>query len=710
MPGATGRCMALIGTEHLVRLAAHGIGRKPSLGSVSWLLPHGLVRSMAPGDTHVEMTETEPKNAEERKPARVFLSYSREDHARAESIVTVLEQAGFEVWWDGLLVGGTAFANVIEEALEAAVVVVVLWSRASIPSDWVRDEAARGRDRGCLVPVSLDGSEPPLGFRQYHVIDLSKWRGKAEDADVRALVNSVRAAQGVPPTVQRPLTLLPGRHVSRRRILIAGGGLAFAALGGGWLAWRRGLVGGPGVASNSVAVLPFVNLSGDPGQGYFSDGLAAEVRAELARNSGLQVIGQVSSDTFRDSKLGAVGIAQGLGVAYLLDGNVRRSGTNCRINAELLDGRSGFSHWAQSFDRSIEDIFAVQSEIAGSVVAALTREMKGANAGAKEPSRPKLGSGGTTNVAAFDAYLRGRAAFNQYEGEASDRAALAAFDAAIAADPKFAAAHAARSRSLIVIANQYADAAHTTALYDAGIEAARTAIALAPEFADAQSALAFALFQGRLDVRGARAPYDLSRQLGPGDATVMGRFALYCAATGRAAEAYPAMQRAQQLDPLNPLVHRAMGSVLYAARRYAEMLPQVRRALTINPKLSGAHAAIGSALLLLGRARAAREAYLEEPQSLARLTGLAIVERQLHNDSAAHDAMNALVNELGDSALYQRAEVHAQWGERDIAMSILARARAIGDSGLIYTRTDPFLDPLRALPQFIELLRQLGFD
>lgn len=663
-----------------------------------------------PRDAQAEMTETGTRNTEERKPARVFLSYSREDQARAEAVVAVLAQAGFEVWWDGLLVGGAAYANAIEEALEAAVAVIVLWSRASIGSDWVRDEAARGRDRGCLVPVSLDGSEPPLGFRQYQVINLSKWRGKGEDAQIRAVLQAVRSAHGAPLPRQRPLPGLPGRQAGRRRVLIAGGSLAVAALGGSWFAWRRGLIGGAGVAGNSVAVLPFANLSNDPGQGYFSDGLAAEVRAELARNNHLQVIGQVSSDSFRDSRLGAISIAQGLGVAYLLDGNVRRSGKACRIGAELIDGRSGFSRWAQTFDRSIEDIFAVQSEIAGAVAAALTRELKSVQGSATEPVRVEAVSGGTTNVAAFDAYLRGRAAYNLYEGETSDRAALAAFEAAIAADPKFAAAHAARSRSLIVIANQYADAAHTAALYDAGIEAARTAIALAPDLADAHSALAFALFQGRLDIRGARQPYELSRQLGPGDATVMGRYALYCAATGRTVEALPAMQRAQQLDPLNPLVHRAMGSVLYAAHRYAEMLPHIRRALAIDPKLSGAHAAIGNALLMLGRAGAARDAYLKEPQSLLRLTGLAIVEKQLRHDAAAGAAMNRLVNELGDSALYQQAEVHAQWGERDTAMSILARARALGDSGLIYTLTDPFLDPLRPLPQFAGLLRQLGFD
>ena len=654
------------------------------------------------------MPATDAESPAEQRPGSVFVSYAHEDRVRAQAVIHALGQAGFQVWWDGLIVAGAAFASRTEQALEAAAVVVVLWSRASIVSDWVRDEATRGRDRGCLVPVSLDGSEPPLGFRQYLAISLAKWHGKADAAEIRAVVHAVQALHGRAPSGPPPVT---GVRATRRRLLLAGGGIAAVALGGGgWLAWHRGLIGAPALEANTVAVLPFANLSGDPGETYFSDGLSAEVRSALACNHRLRVCGQVSSDAFRDAKASAIAIAQALGVAYLLDGNVRLSAKTFRIGAELIDGRSGFSRWAQTFDRSIDNIFAVQSEIAGAVVAALTTEMGRSNASGAGPPLAVLPPGGTTNVAAFDAYLRGRAAYNLSEGESSDRQALSEFDAAIAADARFAAAHAARSRTLIVIANLYSDAAHTAETYDAAIKAAETATALAPDLADAQSTLAFALFQGRLDVKGARRPYDLSRQLGEGDATVMGRFALYCADTGREAEAIPAIERSLELDPLNPLVHRAMGSVLYAAHRYAEVLPHVNRALAMNPKLSAAHATIGSALLMLGRTRQARDAYLQEPHKLMRLTGLAIAERKLGNEAAAREAMNKLVNELGDSALYQQAEVRAQWGERDTAMSVLVRARSVGDSGLIYARTDPLLDPLRPLPQFGALLRQLGFD
>jgi tetratricopeptide (TPR) repeat protein len=189
----------------------------------------------------------------------------------------------------------------------------------------------------------------------------------------------------------------------------------------------------------------------------------------------------------------------------------------------------------------------------------------------------------------------------------------------------------------------------------------------------------------------------------------MGRFALYCAYTGRSAEAVPAMKQAVSLDPLNALVHRAMGSVLYAVHRYDEALEPYHRALTLNPKLPGAQAARGDALLMLGRTHEARDAYRLEAHKLTQLPGLAIVEHRLGHEGAAREAMRRLLAELGDSSLYQQAQVRSQWGEQRAAMDLLSRAHAAGDSGLIYLNTDPMLDPLRSLPAFRELLSQLGF-
>jgi TolB-like protein/Flp pilus assembly protein TadD len=640
---------------------------------------------------------------------RVFLSYTRKDRPQAEPLIAALEAAGYDVWWDGLLVGGVAFARTTEDALETADAVVVLWSRQSCESHWVRDEATRGRDRGCLVPVSLDGAEPPLGFRQFQVIDLRPWNGRPDAPEIQAIVRALEVVRHAGPDATARAAPALARGLTRRTALLGGGAALVAALGTGVYAWQRRGGARRVAGTNSLVVLPFKNLSGNPEQDYFSDGLSAELRATLARNRALRVIAQVSSDALRQRNVDAVQMAAAVGVAYLLDGSVRLAGSTFRIATELIDGATGFSRWAETFDRPIDDVLAVQSEIAAAVQAALTATI-GAEQGDGDGGTRARTPGGTDDVAAFDAYLRGRALFEQADGEAGERAALAQFDAAIARDANFAAARAARARSLTVIANQYGAASATRAMYDEALREAEAAVALAPDFAGAHSTLAFTRFQGHLDVAGARAPYERSRELGAGDATVLGRYALYCALTGRPEPARTAMMRAADLDPLNPLIHRAVGTVRYSARDYAAVDAPVRHALTLNPKLAGAHAILGNAQLMLGRASQARAEYLLERHDLVRLPGLAIVERRLGDAAAARAAFDQLVREIGDGALYQQAQVRAQWGELDAALALLERAHAAGDSGLIYLRTDPLLDAARSRPEFQRLLARLGFD
>jgi len=473
------------------------------------------------------------------------------------------------------------------------------------------------------------------------------------------------------------------------------------------LGWQRGWFGAAVPASgSSVAVLPFDNLSGDPDQAYFSDGLSEEVRATLARNQKLKVMAQASSGKFRESNEDAVHIAGQLGVAFLLDGSVRWAGKTVRVAADLIDGRTGFSRWAQTFERRIDDVFAVQSEIADTVASALAAQVA-------DPGTPKderAASGGTNDVAAFDTYLRGRALYETGSDEASEREALALFDKAIALDPGYAAAHASRSATLTTLANQYGKVDQHAAMYDQAVAAAERAIALAPKYANAYSTLGFVLFQGRLDARAARKPFEKSSVLGAGEANVQARWAQYCARTGREREAAEAIERALSRDTLNALIHRAAGTIDYAARRYAQSIPPLRKALQMNPGMSRARALIGDALVNLDQLAQARSEYAAEPIPDFQLTGLAIVEHRSGNRSAARAAMERLVTELGDTVLYQQAQVLAQWGEVETGIARLLKAREMGDSGLIYARNDPFLDPLRSDARMATLLAGLGFD
>ncbi len=619
--------------------------------------------------------------------AMVFISYARADRSRVAPLAAALSAQGFDVWWDALIEGGAGFAKMIEAKLNAADAVIVVWSATSVESDWVRDEAAHARDRKRLVPVSLDGTEPPLGFRQYHTVDLSKWRGRPDASEIAGIVAGISGTGLAAPAVVKATA----RRFSRRTALATGGG-ALAAVAGGLVVFNP--FGGGSVA-NSVAVLPFANMSGDKEQIYFSDGLSEEIRSALARNPALKVAAPTSANTFRDRAADAKVIGSKLGVAFLLEGSVRRAGDVVRIAAELVDAKTGFSKWSQSFDRQLTDVFAVQSEIAAVVADALAVRVAAA----------KQTVGGTTNVAAYDAFLKGRALFNSDGGEETDRAALAQFDAAIAADSKYAAAYAARSRSLATIANQYAKAIELKSLNQDVLATAQTAVELAPDLASAQLALGQAYFTGQLDIPDARGPFERAGQLGAGDADILVLYAFFVACSANADDAIKAVKRAIELDRLNPRAFRSGGLIHYLARRYSEATPLSRQALQLNPKIRNSNGHIGNSLFMTGKIDEARAAFSSEQSPLLRLPGLAITEQKLGNERSAQVALNQLNTDFGESALYQKAQILAQWGARNETFATLDRARVVGDSGLLLARVDPLLDPIRSDARFGQLLK-----
>ena len=248
------------------------------------------------------MSEDEGMQGEER--ARAFLSYSHADQDRVRLLANALEQAGINVWWDTLIEGGAVFAKSVEVALARCDAVIVAWSKVSVTSDWVLDEASQGRDMRKLVPVSLDGTMPPLGFRQYLAVDLLGWRGDASAAQIATIVRGVEAVVGRPAdaaaTGQPALTGFPATsspdapHGAARP-----GGTALAGAPGVF-AWRSGRLGGDRdrVDEQQRRGAAFENLSGDASQAYFSDGLsegtAFDARAQPEpAGDGTGVVGQV---------------------------------------------------------------------------------------------------------------------------------------------------------------------------------------------------------------------------------------------------------------------------------------------------------------------------------------------------------------------------------------------------------------------------------
>jgi TolB-like protein len=631
----------------------------------------------------------------------VFFSYSREDQARALPIIRMIEKAGYDVWWDGLLEGGDRFSHTTEAALNRAQVVVVLWSKTSVASHWVHDEATAGRDRRILLPLSLDGSEPPLGFKQFQVIDLSLTKMRPQSREVQQVLRALATMHGQspPPVVPHPVPFAP--PIGRRTLLA--GGVTAVVVAGGWAAWQFGLVGGDTNPANRIAVLPFANQTGDPKQAYLSDGLATEIRSILAQNGALQVMGQASSDTFKDKKQDLVSIAKKLRVDFLLDGSMQLADNVLRITIELIDGKTGMNRLPRSFEKALDNPLAVQREIANAISAELTSKIGAVGSKTKIP-------GGTSNVIAFDHYLRGKDLYANAEDESQQREAVTQFDAAIAADPKFAAAYAARARSLAAVAGQYGSADEIKFYHDAALESAHRAIALAPDLADAQSSLALSLFQGDLNVTAARKPFDLSRKLGEGEAPVMARFAFYAAATGRDREAVSAIERALTLDPLNALVHRLAGTVHYAAGRYDQAMSHLRETLKIKADLSETRARIGMVLLAQNKNSEALKEFGLETHKWSKLAGVAIAQHRLGNMAAAKEAMVGLTSDIDVVSFYQQGQVLAQWGDVDAAIAKLKLAFEQHDAGLTAARYDPVLNPLRAQPDFKLLLKSMGFD
>ncbi|MFM5931927.1 MAG: winged helix-turn-helix domain-containing protein [Novosphingobium sp.] len=487
----------------------------------------------------------------------------------------------------------------------------------------------------------------------------------------------------------------------RRKLLVAGAG-GLVALGAGLTAWKAGLFSPPPTGPRTVAVLPFRNLSGDAAQDYFSEGLSEQIRTALARNPNLRVLATASIDAAMKGNPQTLAVAQKLSAAYLLDGSVRRSGEQVRITARLTEAASGTVAWTDQIERKVADIFALQDEIADRVAGALSAQT------ADGLGRDQMG--GTHSAQAFDAYLRSKAYGALRTGEASARAALAQLDLAIAADPNYAEALAARAQMIIYIAGSFGKASELKAAHDDAFETAQKAAELAPLLPFAQAILGFVHIQSKMDFKSAAAPFAAARKLGWGDASVMIFVTFYYAEIGAVKETAAAVTRLLELDPLNPAVYRTAAFADYSTRAFQRAEEHCRKALSLNPRISSVYSILGDSLIELRRVREAREAFLAEPVELLRLTGLAIAEWKLGNTAAAQKAYDDLVARLGDLATYQYARIFAQWGKPDEAMAKLQFARQLGDDGLPVAKTDPMLDPLRGRPDFSLLLADLGFD
>jgi TolB-like protein len=453
----------------------------------------------------------------------------------------------------------------------------------------------------------------------------------------------------------------------------------------------------------SIAVLPFVNMSGDKEQEYFSDGLTEELLNSLSRINELQVAARTSSFSFQGEHPDISTVAHKLNVAAVLEGSVRRSAHTLRITAQLVNGVTGFHLWSQTYDRDLGNVLALQTEIANAVASALKVTLLGDVAA-------KIELGGTRNPAAFDAYLRGSKAYiNRHEAK-DVQTAIDAFTEAIRLDPNYALAFVARSSAF----NEYAEfwASRVAASHE-GIDKAladgQKATLLAPELGEGHLALAVT-YRNSLDFARASKEYERAVALASGNARALQDYGNFAVLMGRTDQGIAAAHRAVLLDPLNRDSHRALGETLRNAHHYDEAIAAFQDALALDLAYSEAYAFRGLARYALGDFQGARASCeMKTGNFTYYLVCLAIAYDKLGRHADAEAMLAKLQTWMGDNDAFQYAEIYSQWGSTNQALEWLETALRLRDAGLGWLRTDPLLDPLRKEPRFQAIERALKF-
>jgi adenylate cyclase len=380
--------------------------------------------------------------------ADVFVSYARRDKARVAPLVAAIEAKGWSVWWDPEIRPGQEFDRQIVAELKIATAVLVVWTPFSVESRWVRGEAREGAERGILVPVRFDRAEMPIDVRTFHTTDLDDWREDPQSPQAQEVIHALGAMIA---------------RKSTARVASENSGSA-----------RPALASGP--ARIAICVLPFANMSGDPEQEYFSDGITEDIITDLSKVSALAVTSRNSSFVFKGRHVDVLKVASDLKVNHVLEGSVRKAGGRVRITAQLVDGSSNDHLWAERYDRDLSDIFALQSEISEAIVKALKLRLL--------PEQKKaIEQRGTNSVEAYNLFLMARQLYLAgNEGDARRAEAIIRLcTRATEIDPGYARAWALMALGQVNLRFALGGGG------DGGLVAAGRALALDPDLAEAHA-------------------------------------------------------------------------------------------------------------------------------------------------------------------------------------------------------------------------------
>ena len=508
------------------------------------------------------------------------------------------------------------------------------------------------------------------------------------------------SASGIERT--RPVAVEGSPRASAALFTLLAAGVALAGVA--VVAWHFGFRPGtgrvaPAPAAPSVAVLPFVNMSPQKDDEYFSDGITEEVINALANVEGVRVVSRTSAFAFKGKNLSVRKIGEELAVATVLEGSVRRQGNDVRIVAQLINAADGYHLWSKTYDRTLENVFAVEDELARSITDALRPQLL--------KQSPALVSRATSSTEAHDLYLRGRYFWNKRTADDLKRAS-GLFRQALEVDPGFALAHAGLGDSYALLA-EYTPARPDEVLPQAA-EHARKALALDPALAEPHATLGLLAMDG-YDWPGAEREFKRAIELRSGYATAHQWYALLLATLGRLEEARAEAEQAFRLDPASLVVNNMRGLVFYAGGDYPRAIEALRRTVDLYPASAMVHGFLACAYVGAGRNR----------EALAEIAGLsdadfehAALRAWVLWAAGEREAGRRLARELVERPRKEAirpgilASLHALLGDRDRAFSLLEQAYAEKDWTLREVKISPLLDPLRGDPRFAKLLKKLN--
>ncbi|MDB6114795.1 MAG: hypothetical protein JWQ62_1740 [Lacunisphaera sp.] len=663
----------------------------------------------------------------------MFLSYAREDAEAARRIAEALRGFGVEVWFDlSELRGGDAWDAKIRRQIRECTLFIPLISAHSqareegyfrrewrLAVDRTQDMA---ENRAFIVPVIIDDTREsaanvPEQFLKAHCTRLPNGEPTPQFVEqVKRLLQAPRAGDAAGRPGAPGAATAPARAKSRVSVLNIALGVAVLALvafvflrpatkpepapatpaapTATTRAPEPAITAGFSPDAKSIAVLPFVNMSTDADQGFFADGLAEELLNLLAKIPALQVTSRSSAFSYKGKDFKLAQVARELNVAHILEGSVRKSGTHLRITAQLIDARTDTHLWSETYDRSLDDIFAVQDEIAAAVVGQLQVTLLGA--------APKTKA---ANPRAYALFLQARQLAHQLTNESLQQA-VTFYQQALAVDPGLAAGWTGLAECYMV-QSDFGQRTNEEG-YRLARDAAQKAIAIDPNSAMAYAELGINYAAFGEDRAKAADAFAHALALEPANTDIITVAMKFARGLGRYEQVIALGEYVVIHDPLNTLAHATLGGAYIRAGRYDEGMASMETALRLAPGRSLGYYSIAMTLVQKGDPKAALVTIQKEPAGSWRTDGLAIVYHALGRKTESDAALAELIAKYERESAWNIAYVYAFRGEADAAFEWLEKAIVYHDPGLSLTAVQPQFANIRSDPRWLPFLRRIG--